>query len=98
MKAIIFTISTLALLIGSKIDKTYNGAIESYFSSASIENSNSITVKATSYEGELIPVVELLSLNVFGIVEEGHKVETTLVNGERIPVVTLPELEIVASK
>ena len=98
MKAIIFTLSTLAILIGSKMHNTINSGMENIFSSISLESSNSILVNTTTYEGELIPIVDLLTLDVFGIVDEGHKVETTVVDGERIPMATLPELNIIASK
>lgn len=96
MKAIIFTLSTLAILIGSKIDKNLNSRMESYFSSASLENS--MIVEATNHEREAIPIVDLLTFDVFGIVDARNKVITTVVDGDRIPVVTLPELDIVASK
>jgi hypothetical protein len=98
MKALIFTITTLAILLGSKTDMNLNNRISNYLSSENLESSNSQIVKATHYEGELIPVVTLLSLDVFGFTDQEHRVKTTLVNGERIPMVTLPELEIVASK
>jgi hypothetical protein len=98
MKAIIFTLTTLAILIGSKADKTLSSRMENYFSSSNLESSTSLIVKATHYKGEVIPVVELLSLDVFGFTDQAFKVKTTLVGGERIPMVTLPELDIVASK
>ena len=53
-------------------------------------------VKATNYEGEIIPFVQLITLDVFGKVEKGTQVETIMLDGERIPVVTLPELNIVS--
>lgn len=98
MKAIIFTITTLAILLGSKTDKNLNSRMADYFSSTTLSSSTTQIVKATHYKGEVIPVVELLSLDVFGFTDQAFKVKTTLVDGERIPMVTLPELNIVASK
>lgn len=98
MKAIIFTLTTLAILLGSKVDKNVSSRMIDYFSTTNLESSTSQIVKATHYQGEVIPVVDLLSLNVFGFTDQAFKVKTTLVDGERIPVVTLPELDIVASK
>jgi hypothetical protein len=98
MKTIIITLITLATLIGTKTEETFSNKMESNFSSSNVESSNSMIVKATNYEGEVIPLVQLLCLDVFAYADQGQRVKTTLVNGERIPVVTLPELDIVASK
>ena len=103
MKAIIFTLTTLAILLGSTTDKNVNGLMVDYISSANLKSSSTQIVKATHYKGEVIPVVELLSLDVFGFTDHAvtahtMKVKTTIVDGERIPTVTLPELDIVANK
>ena len=101
MKTIIFTLSTLILLISNKINTNYsehiaNKSLELTTEMSSNLSSSSIMVKATNYQGEIIPFVQLITLDVFGKVERGTSVKTVLVDGERIPVVTLPELNIIS--
>jgi len=71
---------------------TRNSLVES----TSNVTSSSMMVQATNYEGEIIPFVQLITLDVFGKVEKGTQVSTVMVDGERIPVVTLPELNIIS--
>jgi hypothetical protein len=99
MKALIFTITTLAILFNSTIDKNKNTLSDTYTLSqiekTHIENT-SIKVNACYYEGEIIPSVQLPTFNVVGEKTKGTKVATTLYKGERIPLVVLPELKIVS--
>jgi hypothetical protein len=101
MKTIIFTLSALILLITNKISNNFsdnipNNSLESPIEMTSNLSSSSMIVKATNYEGEIIPFVQLITLDVFGIVESGTQVQTIMNDGERIPVVTLPELNVVS--
>ena len=101
MKTIIFTLSTLILLISNKINTNYSEHIANKSLELTTEmspnlSSSSIMVKATNYQGEIIPFVQLITLDVFGKVERGTSVKTVLVDGERIPVVTLPVLNIIS--
>lgn len=96
MKTIIFTISTLAILIGTKVDNSLNSVINNYFTYSLMETST--IEQEDSHRGEVIPFIDFLSMDAFEVEEKGEKVETILLDGERIPVITLPELNIVANK
>jgi hypothetical protein len=99
MKALLFTISTLAVMFSSSINSNTTTLSDNYdlnqLEQAHIEKV-SIKVNACYYEGEIIPSVQLPTFNVVGEKTEGTKVATTLYKGERIPLVTLPELKIVS--
>ena len=96
MKTLIFTLSTLALFINSKVDNNLSESLNLETTTTELSNVTCISglVKATLYDGEIIPSIELPTLNVVGHKEQGNKVLTTVVDGERIPVVTLAELTI----
>ena len=96
MKTLIFTISTLAIIIGTKVDNSLNSVINNYFTYSLMETST--MHEEVSQRGEVNPFIDFLALDAFEVVDKGEKVETIIVDGERIPVVTLPELNIVASK
>ena len=98
MKTILFTLSALAMLITSKFESNLNSNLESNLLETTIELSSTSSytiVNATKYKGEIIPVVQLLTLDIFGSNQKGTKVLTTEYKGERIPTVTLPELNII---
>lgn len=101
MKTILITLATFASLLTGKMDNNISESItNSTLESATTEvlNTTCITglVKATKYNGEIIPSVQLPTLNIIGVSEKGSKVITTVNNGERIPMVNLPTLNIEA--
>lgn len=102
MKTLIFALSTLVVLFANKIEDSRFASnesmnIENTMEVSSISSSMNV-VKATHYRGEIIPVVQLITLDIFPRKREGIKVNAIENNGEIIPVVTLPELNIVATK
>lgn len=102
MKTLIFALSTLVVLFANKIEDSRFASNESMNIENTMELSSSSSsmnvVKATHYRGEIIPVVQLITLDIFPRKREGIKVNAIESNGEIIPVVTLPELNIVATK
>lgn len=103
MKTLIFTIGILISLLSNSISNdislnSMNVGLETSSELINSSSSSSHLVKTTHYKGEIIPMVQLLSFNVIGFVEESTQVKTVINNGERIPLVVLPELDIVAYK
>ena len=99
MKALLFTISTLAIMFSSTMNNNTKTLSDTYklnqLEQTDVENT-SLKVNACYYEGEIIPSVQLPTFNVVGEKTKGTKVATTLYKGERIPFVMLPELKIVS--
>ena len=100
MKTLLFAISTLALVLGTNAkntEMTFENVSNS--TSLSLDNSSdaSNVVATTSYKSETIASVQLITLDVFMTPPlEGFKVKAIENDGEIIPVVTLPELNIIA--
>jgi len=100
MKTLIITISTLLAILFSNSIENNKKLLSDNAKLKKIElikaENHSLRVNACYYKGEIIPSVQLPTLNVVGEKTEGTKVATTLYEGERIPLVTLPELKIVS--
>ena len=99
MKTILITLSTLAILINGKLDTNVNLESISIDQTELMQSTDSPNlVSACYYEGELIPTVQLQTLNVIAEKETGTRVSTIIYEGERIPMVQLPTLNIIAKQ
>lgn len=101
MKIILFTLSTLTILISGKLDNNLDVNQESTLTSQTeligyTQSPN--LVSACYYDGELIPTVQLPTLNVIAKKEPGTIVSTIIYEGEAIPIVQLPTLNIIAKQ
>ena len=99
MKTILFTLSTIAVLLGNKFEG--NDYSNTFFSSE--ENSTEVSsnptdqlVESDGNNGAFIPAVQLFSLNIVSSRKENISVAAVMNNGEIIPMVNLPELTISA--
>jgi hypothetical protein len=102
MKTTIFNLSAIILLVTTSF---FAGRIE--FPSSELMLSNDQTLeqceylgeqnvitRATIYEGEIIPMVDLPEFTVKASESPEHLVTAKLVNGELLPFVNLPTLSI----
>lgn len=101
MKATIFNLTALVLLITTGIIAGRNNNLSNSISFPSETISTEITmdnialnnmVKAVRVGDEILPVVELPTLEIESSYNRDNMVKAKIINGEIMPVVQLPEL------
>jgi len=101
MKTTIFNLTALVLLITTGIIAGHNNKISNSISfpgetvSTEIVMNNSSMdnmIKAVRVGNEILPVVELPTLEIEGSYNRDNMVKAKIINGEVMPVVQLPEL------
>lgn len=101
MKATIFNLTALVLLITTSIIAGHNNKLSNSISfpseiiSTEIAMDNTVLnnmVKAVRIGDEILPVVDLPTLEIESTYNRDNMVKAKIINGEIMPVVQLPEL------
>ena len=103
MKTTILNFSAVAILVGSSFfagriqfseKQVFQADQHELIENPSFSAESNVITKATYYEGEIIPVVDLPVLIIEADPQPKHYVQAHIVEGEIIPFVTLPTLDI----
>jgi hypothetical protein len=100
MKATIFNLTALVLLITTGIIAGHNNKLsnsisfpgETISTEITMDNTANNMVKAVRIGDEILPVVELPTLEIESFYNRDNMVKAKIINGEIMPVVQLPEL------